>query len=177
MMAQTVLTGGVQSQNKDPVLFKLVTDQFTLKTSLLNGGYKWDKTANFTQTEIMGRSSPIITYANSSVITLTVTLNFAAFEDAVADVADVLKSLTSLTFPVEPGIKPPPLCKVTAGKDFKNWECVLSTVSCDSGAENTWSEEGASMFGTASLTFIGVEIQNVSLDDWIATRNYTKLSF
>ena len=176
-MAQTVLTGGVSASKKDPVLFKIVSDQFSLRTSLLMGGYRWNKTANFNQTVLMGRSSPIITYSDSSCINLSVTLNFAAFEDAQQDVADILKSLTALTFPVEPGVKPPSLCKVTAGKDFKNWECVLQSVDCESGAENTWSEEGASMFGSASLVFIGVEVENKSVDDWIATRNYDRLSF
>lgn len=177
-MAQTVLTGGASSSNKEPILFKLVTDQFSFKTSMLSGGYKWEKSANFNLTDIMGRSSPIVTYSNSSAITLSVTLNFAALdEDAQKEVGDVLKSLTALLFPVDPGTKPPSLCKVTAGKDFKNWQCVLQSISCESGAENTWSEEGASMFGTASLSFLGVEIQNKSVDDWIVTRNYEKLSF
>lgn len=177
-MAQSISTGGQSSSKKDPVLFKLVTEQFSFRTSLLMGGYRWDKSANFNMTEIMGRSSPIITYAHSTCIILTVTLNLAALDsNAKEEVGDILMSLTALTDPVDPGIKPPPLCKVSVGKDFKNWECVLTNVSCESGGENTWSDEGAAMFGSAALSFTGIEIQNTSVDDLIKTKNYEKLSF
>lgn len=177
------LTGGV-SNNRAP-LFKLRTEVgFSFETDVLHDGIRWGKSANFTQTPILNRSSPIITFANSNPIMLSVTLNLFVtsedeFDGGPGYVVRVLESITALTFPVEPGIQPPTLCYITlAGYSlFNEWACVLPSFEASHGMHNVWDNDGSPMTGSVSLQFMGVEIENRSASELVSRGDFRQFAF
>lgn len=173
------LSGGIQSGSDTPALFYLYAPDanFTFETSALKGEYTYSKSATFNQNDILGRSSPIITYSKSEAIILNVSVQLIAYDTgAREEVTDVIQSLVALTFPVEEGVKPPPLCQVTIG-EFKDWECVVNNVAVTAGENNIWDERGMPYMASVDLTFLGVEIQGKTAKDYMKAKDYKRLAF
>jgi|ERR1700733_1765620 len=153
-------------------LFILITDTFSMRTSVLKGGYGLTKSAKYDQNEIMNRSSPVITYANSSAMVFSIGLDLVALQSADQEVSSVVKTLLSLVFPVQPGVKPPALCKITAGTILQSWPCVCESVDNHIGEYGVWDiNDNNPMNALVSLRFIGVETDNVPASQWIASSN------
>ena len=169
---------------QEPILFKLEANGFVFETSSLKDGIKWGKQATFTQTPIMNRSSPIITYANSAPTILSVGFDLVAMEDGdQVDLMYVMDSVMSLTFPNDPGIEPPTLCYITlfgeskVSSIFNQWPCVVPSVDCQVGQHQIWTKDGAPMSGSCTLQFLGVELQNHSAKEYLQAGNYKQLAY
>lgn len=164
----------------ETALFRLSSKDFFIETSTLRDGIRWGKQANFNQTPILNRSSPVITYSNSSPIVLSVTI-----EEYVTKRADrklviqALQSLTALTFPETPGTMPPTLCYVDMpGYDlFKKWACVVVSLECTSGLHAMYNADGYPMAGSASVSLMGVEVENVKASDVMKTKNFKQIAY
>lgn len=163
----------------DPAILTIVADNgFSFETSCVPSGINWSKSALFNEVAIIARSSPIITYSSSSAIVLPINLEFyAMFGEAQKEVADIQKSFMSLTFPVTPGIQPPPMCRITYGGVFKQWKSVCISASPASGKHNIWDESGLPLTGSISLQFKGIEIDNVASDEWLASTSFDQLGW
>jgi len=161
----------------EPILFELNTDDFLFQTSVLPTGYTFNHAVNVAGIEILGRSSPHHTYTGGTPITLTVEIQLVAVEKGGKDeVSDVQKSLLALQYSPEPGIKPCPLCRVTVGI-FEDWECILQNLDGVGGDHNIWDEDGHPLTGLMTLTFLGIELENKSIDDWIGAKEFKQLNF
>ena len=119
-------------------LFILTSPLFSIRTSVLKDGYSFSKSAKFEQTEIMNRSSPILTYSSPSPIVFQIAFDLVAPQSDATEVVQVVQSLTSLTFPVQPGVKPPPLCQITCGTILNGWACVCEDVDNHMGGYGVW---------------------------------------
>lgn len=173
----------------NPILFTLHSENgFHFQSSIFREGFKISKGANFnTGMEIMGRSSPIVTYSNSGSMTLEVTLDlYALHKDpdgiAVRSVRDCTLSFLSLTFPRLPGVLPPPLCSITIGGSFESsilfdWQCVCTNVSTDYGKDQVWDTNGAAMSGSVTCSFLGVEIQSTPASVWLRQGAFAQMAF
>lgn len=163
----------------DPTLFELTADNgFSFSTSALRDGVHFSAGANFNRIGIMGRSSDIITFANGANPELNVNLELIALEPSAKErISGVIKSFYSLRLPMKPGIKPPPKCKVTAGNILEDWECVVANVDFQWGNQNIWDSDGSPMTAIVNLNLLGIEIENVSSEEWLDTRNFRLLSF
>ncbi len=160
------------------------TAGFSLRTSAIKNGITWRKSANFAAQEIINRSSPIYTFRSSSAIDITVNLDLFAHDSGswnAQKIAKLQKALTAITFPQQSGTMPPPICYVTWGSGivFSHYACLLTNVSCGSGQEGTYDKQGDSFTGTASLSFVGIELMAQDLSDFAgdAMTTYENLSF
>ena len=158
-----------------PVLFLLETNiGFSFSSSAFEDGFHWSKTANFNQNNIIGRSSPLVTYSNSGPRELDVSIVLVADMlgkdiQGPQNLDDAVSCFEALTFPVEPGWKPPTLCKVTLGT-YSGWQacpCVCETVSPHYGTVPVWSEFGGARFAEVGLKFMGIEIDNIPASKYI----------
>lgn len=136
----------------------------------------------FNQTPILNRSSPVITYSNSSPIILSVSLElFVLSSDERTFVTDALQTFTSFTFPEEPGVKPPSLLRVTIpGYEkgiFDQWACVLTQIDCQSGNHTLYQKDGSPLTGVANLSLMGVEVENVAASKYLKQKNFRALAF
>lgn len=164
--------------NQDRVLFYITTGiGFSYATSVLKDGISYQKSSNFQQTNILNRSSPVITYSGSNAITLSVNLELYAINDSALEIIPILESFTSLTFPYRPGILPPPLCWISCPgfKMLREWECVCNSV--DSRWNGPWDENGLPMTAIVGLQFLGVERENVATEQWLDAGDYTALAW
>lgn len=160
------------------------TSGFNLKTSVLKSGYSFSKSANFSAQEIINRSSPVYTYRNSNAINISVNLELVAHDAAewnAQKIASLQKALIGLTFPQKSGTLPPPLCYLTFGSGviFSRYTCLLTSASCTSGAEGVYDKQGDAFSGSASLSFVGIELMAQDLEKFTkgASKTFTNLSF
>ena len=160
-----------------PVLFELHSKQFSLFTSVNDGGWRLGASASFNETGIIGRSAPLVTFAHSDSVTLSVLINLAALEDAQSEVADVCLSLISLTKPETPGEQPPSLIQVTLAGILKNWDCVLTQVNEHIAPHPVFDESGVPHFADCELSFLGVEIENKAAKSWAKSSNFRQTAF
>lgn len=160
----------------DPVLFELTADNgLHFASSVLREGYRVSKSANFNAIQIMGRSSPIYTYGMSGAIEVSLTTELFDFEEE--QTSDMIKSLLSLCFPMTPGSKPPPLCRLTLGGEFEDWECVVTHVDANPGNRNFWGPDGKARSAMVNFSFVGIEIQSVKSKDYLKITDYKAISF
>jgi hypothetical protein len=153
-------------------LFILTCSQFSLGTSVLKGGYKLGKSAKFEENEIMNRSSPILTYANSSAIVFGITLDLVALQSAEQEISQVVKTLFALVSPVQSGLAPPPLCQITVGTILQNWKCMCTNVDPQCGENGVWDvDDNNPMDATVALQFKGIELQSVDASSWVVNTN------
>lgn len=167
-----------------PVLFRLEARElgFTFETSCMREGYRISKSANFNSSHIMGRSSPIITYADSSSIEVSISFDVVdGIDDNTAgpaqseQVSDLVQSFLALEFPIKPGTRPPALCTVTLGQELVDWDCVVTRVELQPGNFNLWGDEGNARSAHIGLTLVGVEIENVAAKEYLKLRKYKQL--
>lgn len=162
------------------VLFQLSSDGFNFKTSCLPTGFRISKGANFNPIDIIGRSSPIITYSSSS--SMTVDIQFELHADGqgltAPKISDLIRSLMGLTFPKKAGIQPPSLCYITAmGTILEDWQCVCSNVDATPGNIPVFDQEGNPHHAEIALKFIGIEIENVNASEWLKGGNFEQTAF
>lgn len=155
----------------DQPLFVLTAQNgFSFSTSVVEG-FSSTKSANYAQTSIMNRSSPIITYSNSAAIIVSVTLKLVALDAQnfkASDVAQIVQGFRSLCFPVNPGIEGPPLCYLSFGNkaEFNNWSCVCQSVNPHPTELPMYDTDGSPFTTTINVSFLGIEFANVSTTDW-----------
>jgi hypothetical protein len=145
-----------------PFLFMLkASNGFQLMTSCVENGFTLPKTASFGSTTIMNRSSEILTYSHTGNATLDFEVKLYAFKDAKTEVMDIINELYQLVLPVEPGIKPPPSCRITVPYLLNDWQCVCTSVTPSfTGDTKTWTLEGYPMSASVRLTFTELSIYN-----------------
>ena len=173
-----------------PILFTLQTELgWTYNSSIFPEGIRFGKSAIFTETGIIGRSSPIITYSHSGPTTLEVNLEIYAdaFQDGTAGpgggfsatVDQIVECFRSLTYPVEGGIQPPTLCTITVGTmpNFQAWQAVCEDVQIHYGTQPVWSPRGTPHMAAAACRFKGVEVDNVPASQFISAGNFRELGF
>lgn len=148
----------------DPAILVLTAENgFSLSTSVLKGGLQVEKAAHFDETVIMNRSSPVLTYNSSSAITINFILQLVATDSAnfsAQEVNELVKGLMSLTFPVSPGVNPPPVCTITYGSGLflRTFKCLCTSVGSHMGDENLYTSSGDPMTAEVALSFIGIEL-------------------
>lgn len=165
-----------------PILFTLTAEHgFTFQSSLFEDGFHLSKGALYNGTNIIGRSSPIITYSNSDSMTLEVTLQLVSLSraegGAIHDIRDCVSSFLSLTFPMHPGVTTPPLCTISLGNLLTDWECVAENVSPHYAAHNLYDSDGTPMTASVEVHFKGIEIQSRPASAWLKAGIYRQLAF
>jgi hypothetical protein len=132
----------------------------------LQNGYSYEKQAQFESNSILNRASPIINYGSSGSTTISLefefhtTLNNGEYEE----VHSPIRSLYASQFPVDPGKKGPPVCKLTIpGTYFQEWRCVISNVSIQ--MIGPWATKGEAMNGTVSLSLMEIDNENRKMED------------
>lgn len=180
-MAKQQQGGTSASSGQVPVLFSITTTLgFSFSSSFFQDGFRYSRQANFNESGIIGRSSPLITYSNTGARDLDVTLEIYA--DALGDdnkpgeieLDNVVAAFEALVMPVKPGEQPPTLCTVTIGThpNFQDWKCVCVGFDCHYGSVPVWGDNGTARFATVNLKLKGVEIDNVPASDYVSSGDF-----
>lgn len=133
----------------------------SLSTSIIGSSFKHSKAATWNTTKILNRSSGVVNFSSSENETVSFSIGLYAYEDATSEVADAVKALRSLVFPIAPGTKPPSVCYLTYGGIFDSWRCVVSNVSV-SYPHDIWDDAGVPMSAEVSISLLEVDIENMS---------------
>ena len=159
-------------------LFVLTSEiGFNFSSNCLIDGYHASSSPNWNQVQINGRSSPIIMFANTNPMMLSLNIPiFEIDEEEQGDVVKIGKSFLALTKPTKPGVEPPPLCHITLGSFFEDWECVVASVDVHMGDHGIWNDDMDPITGMISLQLMGVEVENVSAQDIVASGDYTQFA-
>ena len=161
----------------DPILYQLTTELgFAHVTSILENAYSISKSADFRFTNILGRSSPIVTYTGSDSMKFTCTLPVFKLSGQDQSVANLFQSYLALTFPQQPGIQPPSLCTLSVGNILQGWQCVCTSVTVQP-TNRVWDANGEPLSGSIQVAFAGVEINNVPASQWVNSGTYSYLAF
>ena len=108
------------------------------------------KGANYTETEIVGRSHPIQGYSSSGARTLSFTLQFYQM-DADDDPLAMAVDLKSLCYPQYAGsVFPPPPVHVRIGTGIGIWAIMTQ---CDITYKAPWNANAQPMFVEVSVSF------------------------
>lgn len=135
-----------------------------LTTSVIGNSFRHSKSVNWSNTKILNRSSGVLNYSNSENETASFNIGLYAMNNADEEVAAAVKALKSLTFPIKPGILPPPLCFLSFGNIFNEWACVVNSVGV-AYPNDVWSPEGIPMVAEVSIAVIEVDVENRSASD------------
>lgn len=133
----------------------------TLNTSIIGNSFRHSKAAAWNQSKILNRSSGVVNYSSSENETVSFNAGFYATDSAQQEVADCVKALKSLVYPIKPGILPPPLCYLTYGGIFKDWACVITSVAA-SYPSDVWSTEGIPMVAEVAIGLLEIDVENRS---------------
>lgn len=161
---------------KDPVIFSVTCENgFSFKTSVIPEGISLNKGATYSNTEILNRTSPILTFNAGTPLTLDMTFEIVDLTGS-KDTAAIVRAFLGTVVPITPGVEGPGPCKITIGSGalLEDWQCVC--VSVAPRLSDIWDTNGDPMKAVISCQYVGYEQTPSSAADW-GSGNYEQLSF